>query len=77
MKEAGKFMASSLVISGLLVLLAGILGIIFGALAAGLMLIVKIIPLEVGIVILVILGIAINVISKKASVSGDESKLSV
>jgi len=77
LKEAGKFMASSLVISGLLVLLAGILGIIFGALAAGLMLIVKIIPLEVGIVILVILGIAINVVSKKASVSGDESKLSL
>ena len=77
MKEAGKFMASSLVISGLLVLLMGILGIIFGALAAGLTLIVKIIPLEAGIVMLIILGVAINAISKKASVSEDESKFSL
>ena len=76
MKETGKFMISSLVIAGLLLLLAGILGIIFGALATGLMLIVKIIPLEIGIIILVILGVAINIISKKVSDSGNENKFS-
>ena len=77
MKEVGKFIVSSLVIAGLLVLLVGILGIILGALAAGLMLIVKIVPLEMGIVILVILGVIINIISRKASISKDESKLSL
>jgi len=77
LKETGKFITNSLVISGLLVLLIGILGIIFFFFSAGLMLIVKIIPLEVGIVMLVILGVAINVISNKASVSEDKSKFSL
>ena len=76
MKEQKKFVISSVVIIGFLLFLIGIIGIVFGTLAAGLAFVTKIIPLEIGIIILIITGVAINILSSKISTSGDKNRLS-
>jgi len=75
LKDKFKFVSSCIIIFFVIIVLLGILGMIFGALATGLIFISQIVPIKLGIVLLMVMAVTINIISK-ISQSEDNTKFS-